>query len=187
MDEILLKAKNYGVITAGLVILSWVLQIAVGIYRPGDKWGLAVVTIFCMAAVAHTYLIMLDGITAIAQERQIETFIRSVLNFIRATILSVVALIFSTLLDVISSDGSLALVSILIAVVPLVYLGIVSLEIAKDFKQLEGQPAHRAALWHKIAGILMVSIVLIPLGILVSLLADYYMWRVISDRLNRSL
>jgi|SRR3989338_6202328 len=75
------------------------------------------------------------------------------------------------------------------ALIPLVIsMGVFLILLGKDFKRLEsdfGKPATRAASWNKISGWLMVIVLLSPIGALLSVIADYYMWRVLQEEVKR--
>lgn len=70
-----------------------------------------------------------------------------------------------------------------VTVVLCIVAGIYSIRVGNDFKRLQeqfGQLGLKVALWRKISGYLMASVVLFIIGMLLSFVADYYMWRLLQ-------
>lgn len=63
-------------------------------------------------------------------------------------------------------------------------LGAINLRLATDFTRLaaEYQYATKASFWNRISGWIMVTVVFAPIGSLISVIADYFMWRVVVQK-----
>ena len=126
------------------------------------------------------------GVLALGKERKEEKLVKHMQAVILLSVVLVVLSVVVSLQGILSTTTQLILS---IGYLPLfVGLGIVALLLAKDFKRLEsdfGTPATKAASWHKISGWLLVTVILSPIGGLFSLIADYYMWRVLQEAAKR--
>ena len=127
------------------------------------------------------------GIRALGKERNDKKLVTHIHSLIVLSAAVVALLAGMSLLGIVLIPVQLIL---MVGLPLLLGFGIVFLLLAKDFKRLEsdfGVPATKAAVWHKISGWLSISIILSPLGGLFSLIADYYMWRVLQQAAKRNL
>ena len=182
-------AKQSGYYTLVIILLTFVVQGYLTIILPEKTLWLAIFTTLATLVVTYTYWIMLLGVATIAGETNNQTFIVSVKSFIRAVLVTCFVVAFVGLIIELQNNEIISLVLSIMVLASLVYLGIVSLKIAKGFKVVEakyGKTVKRAIFWHKVSGYLMISVILGLFGVLTSLIADYFMWRLVCIRLKES-
>lgn len=183
----LLKAKKYGYITVFILLISFIGQIALTVLLPEEfLLGQIFITVTTLL-LTYTYLVLMRGISVIAAESKNEQFIKATKQYITVIISTSGILAFYGLAIVAISNSLFTFIATSLMLLCITLLGFVSLRIAKGFESIipvYGKSARRATYWHKIAGWLIVTVILNSIGILVSLIADYYMWRVINQRID---
>ena len=187
--NVLEKAKKHGYYSLVILLISYAAQAYLGYKFPEETLWFSVVTAIGMIIVLYTYRTMMLGILAMAEESTDQNFILSTKSFIKTTIISCLVIAFVMVVFELISTELVAFVSFISIVAMLVYLGMASLKISKGFTALEekyAKTAKRAVFWHKITGYLLVSVILSIIGMITSLVADYFMWRLICMRLKES-
>lgn len=176
--------KNAGIICLILSVLDLVMSFFIDANKP-DIFTESIQFIISVG-LTITYSLLLLGIYTIVKERNDQQFIKDIKNFLTITIIIGVIV-------AVTSFSRLITPTILITLA-IVYFtlgvgaGIVAIRLAKDFQRLEtqyGNYAHQASRWHKISGWLLATILLLPLGGLLSIIADYYMWKVLQQYLKK--
>jgi hypothetical protein len=147
----------------------------------GDLVALVIYLFVCV-----TYFVFLLAIQTIAKSVGDAVFVHRIRDFLAASIIG--CLFMAPLMTPLLLPDSLEKILVLVSVVVVAILGIVSIRIAPSFDKLEGNRAEygrKAARWLKISGWLMATVILSFIGIFVSLIADFYMWRLVKqERLN---
>lgn len=177
------KAKMFGVVGAVMVVVTLGLSFFVTAYYENASYGiLYLVDIVTSLALTFLYALFLDGVKEIAKISGNSAFKENVKLFYWASLVTGVIAAFLPPGPVLNP-----IVGVVFAVVLAVVLGLVSIRISKGFKEIEryGKYSSRAAKWHKVTGYLMVTIIFSPIGALTSLIADFYMWKVLSEHLRQ--
>lgn len=184
--KIFKKAKKFGYLTAAILLATIAGQLFLPIQFPDNGLIFEVFTTVMTLVITYTYFVMLKGVEVAAHDSADEYLIAATKKFIQAVLVTCVGISFYGLLAYLLQNESFTLLLTIMVLGLLFWFGILSIKISKGFANVTdryGKSARRAALWHKISGWLMVSVVLSPIGILTSLIADYYMWKVVSERL----
>jgi hypothetical protein len=189
-NNILETAKRQGYTSALILVITFIIQGYLTYRFPDDTLLFAVISGVAMIIVLYTYRLMMLGILAMAEESKDQNFTSSTLGFIKATVISCIVLAFVGIVAELIPTKVVSLISLISTVAMLVYLGVASLRISKGFTVLEGkytETAKRTVFWHKVTGYLLVTVILSLVGLITSLIADYFMWRLISMRLKESI
>lgn len=175
------RGKLHGLICL-LLVVPYLFVTGARIFYP-ENLPLSLVEFLISVGIFVTYTFFLLGILAIAKERKNSRFIKNVRCFV---LFYVLMLLLTLLSGFLSLDSAILALGFLVSLLILfVIFGILSIRLAKDFQELTtdyGEPARKAAKWNKIAGYLLISVVLTLIGAFLSLIADYYMWRVLQKR-----
>lgn len=151
--------------------------------------------LFCIASsvgtltIAYPYIRMLQGIEVIANESEDQFFILSTTRFIKITIIGTAVFVILIWSEWLLGEKMGSLLSLISTLGIMVYLGGTTLKISKGFLSLQpeyGKLAKQTSYWHKVSGYLMVSVILSIIGIVLSLVADYFMWKLICQRLKEN-
>lgn len=180
IQQVKLGIKS-GIITLVLVLISTILY-SVAIFYPGR--GIEIIGSILSVATLIAYIVMLKGVRALAKEVPDESLDK---NLKTVMILSGIAILPSVFISMPNVIPSMALVSMLAYIFVVFVAGLYSLKLSRDFRRLVdilGISSSKAARWHKISGWLMVTIIPLVLGIVLSFIADYYMWRLLRDRVK---
>jgi hypothetical protein len=184
----LIKAKKFGIICLLLLLVE--IAVLATTYTIFDEKNLLQALIVCVftLVILYTYLEMLKGIEFIAEESKNQNFIKNYQSFKIAIIITGIYFAFSDLVDVIAQNEIISFAVLILTLLTFLYLGIVSLFLAKSFSELDAtltKYAKQAAFWNKLSGVLFVSVLFGVFGALTSLIADFYMWKVISEKLKQ--
>lgn len=184
----ILIARKSGVATFWILILSFIIAFFLAFFQKKDTqlWADLISAIFTLVTTV-TYTIFLFGVLDLAKRS-------SDLGFVKNTKIFIYLGVACGLIASVTSLSSLIPISILLLLlvpelVLFFALGVMAIRIAPNFKALEstvGIAAQRAAKWHKVSGWLIVSVVLFPFGLMLSLVADFYMWKVLGEYLKKN-
>ena len=173
--QTIVRARSMGVATLALFVLTLVLEAVKSIYPgvlPLELFVIAIGVLGCVAYALFVYGLVPMGM---AQNSRIAK---------TGKLFAILSLVFGVVLTLITPPlvpvELIDMVVLPLMILTLFVFGILSIRISKDVKDFEptlGTVAKRAALWNRIAGWLMVTLVLSPVGAVLSLIADYYMWR----------
>lgn len=143
----------------------------------GDVTALIIYLVVCA-----TYFTVLLSVQEIVKSVGGPAFVKSMRDFLIATVAS--CLLMAPLLPPLLVPDLLEKILGLVAVILVVILGVVSIRVAPFFDKLEGKRAEygkKASRWLKISGWLMATVILSVVGVLASLIADFYMWRLVKQ------
>jgi hypothetical protein len=188
--EMVKKANKKGVLCAWALLAVVVLQLVVWFLFSFEGLMMSATIIVGVIILGYLYYEFLKGFVPISLKTGDLKFQSNVNLFIKIMILSCLALISIEVAKVIFELASTSLFMVTANIVVYFVLGIVSLKISKSFtdnKQELGVCAEQAALYHKVAGWLLVTVILGFVGILASLIADYYMWKVQQSVIRRQI
>lgn len=162
-----------------LVIASMVLSVPGAFFQ--DNFYLQGLLSVVGLGILATYTMLLLGILKVAEETGDNRFINDVWVFIITGV--VCGLILNVFYFPTLFSPSVLATAAIIMVVTFFLLGIYSIRLSKDFSKLNqsiGPFALKAARWYKISGWLIVTLILLPIGFLLSLVADYYTWKMLK-------
>ncbi len=167
-----------------IIILPHLLQsLLIGVSE--NQTPLLIVGVVLAIVADITYILLLVGVQALAKELRAE---RLVQNLQAGIIITAFMLPINSLGSVFGNFSRVAAMSSLVAsLIVMILYGIISIRLATDFKRLEGQlgaSAHVISRWQKISGYLMVTVLFSVIGALLSLIADYHMWRLLKNRMK---
>jgi len=142
----------------------------------------AIVVLIFYFIICVAYVLLLFAVQEIVKSVGDATFVRRMRDFLAASVIGFFFL--APLVSPILFPELLIQVLALVSIVVVAVFGIVSIRIAPFFGKLEGERAQsgkKTALWLKISGWLMATVVLSFVGGFASLIADFYMWRLVRQ------
>lgn len=147
----------------------------------GDVIGLIFYLFVCLA-----YFVFLLAVRSIVNLTGDVAFVHRMRDFLVATIVGCLSMALSMTPALL--PATLNEIFGLLSIVFIAILGIVSIRLAPYFDKLENNRARygkKASRWLRISGWLMATVILSFIGVFASLIADFYMWRLIkNERLN---
>jgi len=160
-------------VSTGVAILGYLYD------APVWHWIGAAIAVVLVA----TYVMLLLGVKEVAEQVE-DAKLASNLQIL--IILSVATFpLFALNAPLGTISGFAGQVAGILSLVMLIALGLIALRLAKDFRRAQevlGSTSKHAARWHAISGYLMVSILLSPIGLLLSLVADFFMLKLLYER-----
>ena len=201
-----LKAMNDSAIKRGktvgfyylvvLLPLSIISGFATSIFPENTLLSLSNNFVFIVMTVA--YFLFLWGVVVLGKNEGDETFVHHMKIFIWVSVgLMIVPFILGFFLGLFapsfsedpSSHPLFLVLTLVAAIVALAAIGVISLYLAKDFERMErslGEDAREASKWFRISGYLTLSVILSPIAAFLSIFADYYMWKLLRERVKKS-
>jgi|SRR3989344_6001396 len=182
--DIIRRGEIAGILCLVTSIASFIAAFVFGVGKSvtGDVVGLII-----YLAVCATYLVLLLAVQEIVKSVGDAMFAHRMRDLLVAMVISYFLL--APLVAPLFVPDLLEKIFGLVAIVLIAILGIVSIRIAPFFDKLEGDRAEygrKVARWLKISGWLMATVILSIIGVLASLIADFYMWRLVKrERLYR--
>ena len=178
----MLLGKKAGVVTAVFVVISLITQFTLPTIYAGAFWVDALLaSVYVIICVS--YILFLAGLRGLAKGSESVKYTNALSFFTWTTVIASIVS-FPTFFPNLMPLFVLTALS-LIFVVLLVVMGIASLKLAPGFSTISRNPwTPKASMWLKISGWLMATVILLPIGALLSLIADYYMWKALSHEVR---
>jgi len=177
------RGEIAGILCLIAVVASFVAAFVFGVGKSamGDVVSLVIYVIVCV-----TYLALLLAVQEIVKSVGDVVFVHRMRVFLFVVVATY--LLFAPLTTPFFVPDWLEAILVFVAIVLTAIFGVVSIRVAPFFDKLEGRRAEygrKAARWLKISGWLMATVILSVFGAIASLVADFYMWRLVrSERLN---
>lgn len=147
----------------------------------GFDWANAIIATLGNAS----FLVLLFALMKLSNELHLKGLNLNLKFDAGVTILFIILNPFVAFSDGITSPSGLM---ILIALaITTIMAGIINIKYSKTFHTMESnfKDAKEAAEWKGIAGWIMVTVIFAPIGLIVSYIGDWYMWRIVRDALGR--
>lgn len=179
------NGKNAGYLVLLFVLLEFPHALAGHLY---DYTGfLQTLGFLVELAIGLSYVLVLYGVREVALQIGDKVLVRHLDFTVWLSVVLTPLAAASPLLEPFSELGAQILLLITLLVFGVV--GVVAILLSHDFRRTQeqlGVVSKRIACWHAVSGYLMVTIILSPLGILLSLVADLYMWKLLRDRVAQA-
>lgn len=140
--------------------------------------------IFILSSIAFILLVL--GVRAIASGRKEENFLKNAHAFLALSLALCVVSAFVSFPDLLSPLMTFFLFAGMIILI--IGFGVVSIRMGRDLKRLApelGYYAEKASFWSRLSGWLIVTIVLGFVGLFLTLIADYYLWRLVQQEAKK--
>lgn len=178
----IIRAKNAGIVCLVIFILSIFVSIIAG---TGKNIAFDLINLGIYAGVSISYVVMLLGLKPISQEKNDQQLLNAVNQFIWVCIVFYVVSAPMLMQSFLPSE--VLKIFALLCLVIYAVTGVFSIRLGNNLKRLEvdyGRIAKNASLWSRVSGWLAVSFILLPLGLILSCVADYFMWRLLKERVS---